>query len=298
MVNIKSISIVIPTVRICDNTFNNLLSVALSLSIFDGVKELILAVDRKVGKTDFLRVFAAEYPFVRLLEVGIGIGSSSARLLAIKETKHEVILFTDDDCVVPLDWVVIMYQKIMKYGVVTGNLGALQAENTYSLIDAYIDQLRIRSVDECGNVKYLSFPNFGIQRKYLPEEPFLANPLNTTEDIDLACRLRLKGIQIHFNESIIVWTKYPTTLISLLGRKSKHAQGVAFLRSHFSFQNCNRLGLAETPLQMLFRWGRLSLRSPLIPIQKLYMFMANAVYCVALAYYDNKFRTSEQKIWR
>ena len=283
------VSIVIPTARTNHQIFDNLSSVAQALDNFCESKELVLAADRHVGATDFLRVFAQKHSFVRILEGEAGKGSARTRLEALKEIKYSVVLFTDDDCVVPSDWVVCMYQAVMRYGVVTGNLSALNLENPYSQVDAYVDQLRIRTMESDG-AKYVSFPNFGIHRKFLPKEPFRPNTLNTTEDIDLACRLRLGKVPIRFDESIIVRTEYPATLAGLMKRKVKHARGVAFLRANLSDEEQRYLGLSETPWKMLLRWSNVTLHASLNLPQRLCMLLANAVYCSALGYYDTKFR--------
>jgi len=289
MKNADGVSVVIPTARTNCQILDNLSSVAQALDNFDGLKELILAADRHVSATDFLRVFAQKHSFVRILEGKAGKGSARTRLEALKETKHSIILFTDDDCVVPSDWVARMYQVVMRYGSVTGNLSALHSENPYSQVDAYVDQLRIRTMENDG-AKYISFPNFGIKRNLLPEVPFRPSALNTTEDIDLACRLRLAKVLIRFEESITVRTEYPMTLAGLMKRKVKHARGVAFLRANLNDEERNSLGLNETPWKMLLRWSKATLRAPLKLSQRLCMLLANAVYCSVLGYYDTKFR--------
>lgn len=288
MEDTDGVSVIIPTTRTNHQTIDNLSSVAQALNNFDGLKELVLAADRRVSATDFLRIFAQMHSFVRILEGEVGKGSAHTRLEALKEARYSVILFTDDDCAVPSDWVTHMYQAVIRYGAVTGNLNALHSENPYSQIDAHVDQLRIRTM-ESGGTKYISFPNFGVRRDLLPEEPFSPHALNTTEDIELACRLRLAKILIRFEEIIIVRTEYPTTLVGFIKRKVKHARGVAFLRTNLNEEKRIFLGLNETPWKMLFRWSNMTLWSPLTLPQRVCMLLANTVYCSALGYYDAKF---------
>lgn len=289
MKNVDGVSVIIPTARTNHQILDNLSSVAQALNDFDGSKELVLAADRRVSADDFLRTFAQKHSFVRILEGQAMKGSARTRLEALKEARYSVILFTDDDCVVPTDWVARMHQTVMLYGPVTGNLSALHSENPYSQVDAYVDQLRIRTMEN-GGAKYISFPNFGIKQNLLPEEPFRANALNTTEDIELSCRLRLAEIPIRFEESIVVRTEYPTTFVGLMKRKVKHARGVAFLRANLNDEERGSLGLNETPWKMLLRWSNATLCAPLKLSQRLCMLLANAMYCSALGYYDTKFR--------
>lgn len=289
MKNTDGVSVIIPTNRTNHQTLDNLSSVAQALNNFDGLKELVLAADRRVSATDFLRTFAQMHSFVRILEGEVGKGSARTRLEALKEARYSVILFTDDDCVVPPDWVVRIYQTVRCHGVIAGNLNALHPEDPYSAVDAYVDQLRIRTMEN-GGAKYISFPNFGVRRDLLPEEPFSPDALNTTEDIELACGLRLAKTPIRFEESIIVRTEYPTTLVGLMKRKAKHARGVAFLRANLNEEKRVFLGINETPWKMLFRWSNMTLRAPLTLPQRLCMLLANTVYCSALGYYDTKFR--------
>jgi len=245
--------------------------------------------DRSLESNDFLKIFARQNPCVRLEESKIHIGSANARLEALKLAKHSIIVFTDDDCSVASDWIVRMEERVSTFGVVTGNLAANNQENRCSQVDAYIDQMRMKSVNELGEVKYISFPNFAIWRHLLPEIPFSADERNMAEDIDLGCRLRLAGIKIYFDESIIVYTQYPTSFLSLLRRKIKHAKGIAFLRANLGRENCIHLGLSESPGEMFFRWSNLALQASLTPLQKVYWLMANIAYCLALVHYDKKF---------
>ncbi|MFA6417215.1 MAG: glycosyltransferase family 2 protein [Patescibacteria group bacterium] len=285
----NGVSVVIPTARIGSRALKSLESIALSLDLFSGNKELIIAVDRNFMVNDFLLDFASNYNFVKLLKIGGGHGSAFTRFQALSKAQYSVVIFTDDDCLVPLDWINKMFAEVTKYGMVAGNLAAFNERNVYSLVDAYVDQLRIKSVDADGYAKYISFPNFGIKQTYLPSLPFLATALNTTEDIDLACRLRLAGRKIYFAESLLIITEYPETFSGLLKRKVKHAQGIAFLRAGLENEKLRYLGLAETPWRMLRRWSVLSFKAPLKLIPRIIMFLANLAYCVALAYYDNKF---------
>lgn len=286
----QGISIVIPTVRTDAQVRKNLESVARALTVFEGFKELVLMADRRIHAEDFLRDFASQYQFVRLHESEKKGGSANARLSALRKAKYDVILFTDDDCVVPLDWVQRMYESVVQHGIVTGNLSALDPDNIPSQVDAYVDQLRMQSIDERGETKYISFPNCGIHRTLLPEEPFSPSVLNTVEDIDLGCRLRLQGVSIHYDGSLVVQTEYPTSLSSLLKRKAKHAKGIAHLRAMLSYENRQHLGLAESPWGMLARWAGLSLQSNLSLLQKMYMLLSSSMYCTALAYYDRAFQ--------
>lgn len=293
--NENGVSVVIPTVRVGALTIKSLRSIALALKYFQGNKELIIAVDRKLILGDFLYVLVEEFDFIKLLGTGGGNGSACTRLKAVELAKYSVIIFTDDDCIVTVDWINRMYSEVMNYGAVAGNLVSMDKENTYSIIDAYVDQLRIRTMDSQGNAKYLSFPNFGIKRDRLPMPPFLGLRTNTTEDIDLACRLRLAGVPIYFDESLVVITEYPKTFSALLRRKVKHAQGIAFLRYCLGSQDCKFLGLAETPWKMLLRWSDLSFKAPLNFFSRICMFVANAGYCIALAYYDKVFNKQNKK---
>jgi len=291
----NGVSVVVPTVRVSDTTIKSLRSIALAVNYFQGNKELIIAVDRKLTIDDFLYVLVKEFSFIKLLETGGSNGSACTRLGAVRLAKYSVIIFTDDDCIVIVSWVARMYTKVVKYGAVAGNLASMDQKNMYSAIDNYVDQLRIRDKDSNGGAKYISFPNFGIKRSCLPKLPFIGLRVNTTEDIDLACRLRLTGISIYFDESLIVVTEYPKTFSGLLKRKIKHAQGIAFLRYSLDSKNREFLGLAETPWKMLLRWSSLSFKAPFNFFSRICMFLANLSYCVALAYYDKVFNKQNRK---
>lgn len=285
---IDGVSVVVPSARI--DAFGNLLTVVKALDNFPGQKELIIAADREVNHSDFLYWFADNYAFVRIQQIQTRHrGSANARMQALKLSQYGVVLFTDDDCVVPIDWVSRMYEKVSSHGIVAGNLKSAEPNNVYSVVDAYVDQLRMRSIDERGSAKYISFPNFGIDRRYLPDMPFSVDQRNTTEDIELACILKLEHLPICFDESMLMETAYPTTFIGLLKRKVKHAKGVAFLRARLEREKCIALGLSETSWLMFTRWSKLSISAPLSIWQRMIMFVACASYSAGLCYYDRKF---------
>lgn len=270
------ISVVVPTARTDAEFF--LKTVCVSLDRFKGNKELILSPDRLISSDDDpLAGLVSAYPFVKLLSSTSGEGSAKTRMRAFKQAQYETILFTDDDCIVPENWCEDMYEEVGRSGVVAGNLLAIDAENPYSRVDAYVDQLRIRS-KHLDSFKYVSFPNFGIRYSLLPDPPFTASARNTVEDIELACLLQLEGKNIAFREAITVRTAYPESLSSLLRRKRKHAKGVAWLFASLTPAERVYLGLSESTHAMFWRWIRLSVTAPLTVYERSCMVLSSIAY--------------------
>lgn len=230
-----------------------------------------------------------KFPFVDVFYNPNPQGSAYVRFLGISKAKYNVLLFTDDDCIVPINWVEKLYRGVVENGIVTGNLKSIEKFKIISLFEQYIDYIRIRALDSNKNIKFISFSNFGLKYNLLPLVPFDTCSVNTTEDFDLGCRLRLNNKKICFDEQIILEVCYPITLIQIIRRKIKHAKGIAYLEMRYGKKNWDSLEIG-TKKELIKRWTNISFSAPFSLSSKCLFYIVNMTFCFSLCYYSKKFK--------
>jgi len=141
------VSIIIPTYNRSNKLYETLKSL--------GKQEEIIVVDD--CSTDGTKEMILNYfhDNIRYYKTDKNSGPAIARNLGIKKAKGDIILFTDDDCLVPTNWVE-RYKKIFKendVGVVGGYLIPKES-NIFYAIDKIKD--KILGVGYLGNKEIIS----------------------------------------------------------------------------------------------------------------------------------------------
>lgn len=290
----KEVSVIIPTARNNSLVISSIRSVCESLNNFRGNKELILCLNRPISQKDKLLNNLTQYKFIKVFIDEKPQGSVYVRELGIKKARFRVLLFTDDDSIVEPTWVNRMYKNVIRHGACAGNIEALDKTNLICKFEEYIDYYRIRASDSKGNVKFISFPNFGIKKTLLPSKLFFTCPQNTVEDIDLACRLRLNKINITLNENLFVKTAYPDRLSSVIKRKLKHAKGIAFLGRKYGRETWWRLEIGSNR-NIIQRWVLMSFKAPFSFYERCLFLIINLIYCLGLFYFSFTFRNIQEE---
>ncbi len=114
------ISVVIPAFRgiatICD-CIKSIVEAGAGFSI-----EILVVESSNDGTVDLVR---KEFPFVRILAMPSQVSAGQARNIGAREAKGPFVLFVDQDCVVPKDWIPQLLQEFdsPKTGAVGGSVG-------------------------------------------------------------------------------------------------------------------------------------------------------------------------------
>lgn len=280
----NNVSCIIPTIRNNKEAYISLLSVCYSLNKLNCEKELILIVNRKIVDNDFILKLNLDFDFIKIIKNENKIGSANSRLLGIANSKHEILIFTDDDCNVDLNWAKEISKLAIENGNCTGNLTS-KSKNIYGQFEEYTDFYRCRATFDTGEFKFISFPNFCIKKSLLPQIPFSVNSINTVEDIDLSVNLIANNVKIYFSEDIIVHVKYASSLAEIIKRKHKHGKGIAFLKSFSPTKEVAQKILGNN-YTILFRWFHFSFTSKFDINQRLLFLIINLIYCFSLIYYN------------
>ena len=98
MAEAKAVSVIIPTYNGASRIGNCLDALLPQIAGRDA--EILVVND---GSTDATASVVTSYPGVRLITQP-NAGPAAARNLGAREARGTILLFTDDDCVVPQDW--------------------------------------------------------------------------------------------------------------------------------------------------------------------------------------------------
>lgn len=274
------VSIIVASVREADTVRMTLESIYRAIDAYRGQAELLLVRDAVEGAESCP---VPVRPGTTVLDTGGGRGSAVTRYLGIRAARGDILLFTDDDVLVPERWVQDLADGAARHGTSTGSI-LRRYDGFWALCDERIDRYRVAARDSGGRPKFLSFPNLGIRRDLLPDPPFELSACNKADDSELASLLRLAGVVLHVDSEIAVRAIYPSDYRAFLLRKVRHGMGLGRLRSRLGRQAWGELELGSLPT-LVYRWVRLSeeITSGGSRTQRTLGLAANLAYCAALA---------------
>lgn len=116
----RQISVVIPAFRgiatICD-CIQSVVEASEDFSI-----EILVIESSNDGTVELVR---KEFPFVRILAMPSQVSAGQARNIGAREAKGTFVLFVDQDCIVPKDWIPQLLNEFdcQKSGAVGGSIG-------------------------------------------------------------------------------------------------------------------------------------------------------------------------------
>jgi len=281
-----AVSVVLPSIRAPRIAHPSWRSVCESARHSASEVEVVVSLDRlrTAADDEFLK---RNSDVLRLVSSGMLTGSSQTRLTGMAAATGTIVLFTDDDCVVPLGWVDSMIDALSTAPVVSGALRARDRDNWLSRSEEFTDDVRTHSVTHDGAVKFVSFPNMGARREVLPEPLYANSPYNTAEDVDLSLRLTLAGTAIQMRDDITVDVTYPTGWRAEFRRKRKHGFGVAFVKAQFTAADWRSADIGS-PLTILNRWVRHSLSAPFPAPRRAQYLVINLIYCGSLLIWPSR----------
>lgn len=163
--------------------------------------ELIIVEDGSAVAEEICKKYSARYVWQE------NKGPASARNLGIKKAQGEIISFTDDDCVVPTDWLQNLAEGYKRHPEVVGVGGYLAApeaslrSNFYAQYERYVSQGQYRTGSQ-EEVSGFENPaggtnNISYKKKVIEEVGYFDESLNPAgEDGDLKKRITDKNYQI------------------------------------------------------------------------------------------------------
>ena len=220
----------------------------------------IIIVDN--NSTDTTVEIVKKYP-VKLLHEGKQ-SSYPARNLGIKNAKGEIVAFTDADCIVDKMWLEQLVENF-KDETTAGVGGEILAYNPKSIVEQYsvksgsISQ-KIALETEIVNLKmpFILTANAAYKAEILNEIGLFDDSFISGGDVDLACRITMKGYRIVYEPKALVYHKHRTTLYGLFKQIFPYGEGRANLfkkhKAMFSKRyEIDILGYLSIPYNLLLR---------------------------------------------
>ncbi len=159
-------------------------------------------------------------------------GPAAARNLGLNNSKGEIVVFTDSDCLVSHNWLEEIskgYDNKRVAGV-GGTVKAMPIDSVISSYCAYIRMNERPKMNKTGIV-YLITANASFRKSYLDliggfDERYT---FPGGEDPDLCYRLREKGYYFKYNSKAIVFNPHKNNLIEFIRTYYNYGKGEAFL---------------------------------------------------------------------
>ncbi|MBD3387516.1 MAG: glycosyltransferase [Candidatus Altiarchaeales archaeon] len=254
MVSKPAVSVVIPCYN-AEDTIDDCITSLLNLEYPKEKSEFIFVDD---GSTDSTREKIRGYETVNLVEQQHK-GPAAARNRGVKNSKGEVIVFTDADCEVPADWLDKIVRALEESNAVGGSLRPASS-GTYA--ERFEQHRRDRLYGmERKHVDALPSCNLAFKKNLLDEARGFDEDFKkaSAEDYDLCRRITEKGHDILFEPDIYVVHHHSQTLKGILKRAYTHGMEMTKYRRKMGKGPLNELvrafaKLAVTPVLVLKRY--------------------------------------------
>lgn len=215
-----SVSIIIPTLNGASRIGNCLDALVKHTAEYD--PEILVVND---GSTDNTVDVVARYPRVRLISQP-NAGPAAARNRGASEANGQIILFTDDDCVVTPDWISAMMAPFDDPEVV--GVKGIYCTTQKSLAARFVQieyEDRYRSMARLASIDFIDTYSAGFRRdRFLQMNGYDTSfPVACAEDIELSYRMSSLGWTMKFAPAAVVRHTHPDSIPRYLRKKYKFA---------------------------------------------------------------------------
>ena len=200
-----------------------------------------------------------EYDNIKIIDT-FGIGPGAARNLALKESRGELIGFTDADCIAEPTWLTNLYGEIQSDEI--AGVGGIQfsphdetrlgkeIHNLFSEIGFISDYMNQKN--SVSHTQHNPSCNVIYKKDVLEKIGGFNSELWPGEDNDLDRRLILAGYKLRRTPNAVVYHYRPKTLIQLLKMMISYGSAQAFLVKIYGiFRNIQLIPIFFLPFGLL-----------------------------------------------
>lgn len=145
----------------------------------------------------------ARLPNLKVVSAAEHVGFSRAGNMGISEAKGDLVLFTDDDCLVQEDWIERMAAALDRAPIVAGTI-ASPTQNGMKLCQNIDEFHAFLPGKRAGPRDFIAGANMGFRRGVLEELNGFDDKDHMCRDMELMLRARQKGYRAHYAPEVVV----------------------------------------------------------------------------------------------
>jgi glycosyltransferase involved in cell wall biosynthesis len=192
--------------------------------------ELIVVDDGSADETEAVLEEFSDWSSLKVLKQD-NRGSYAARNLAISKTEGDILLCTDDDCIVSKEWITKIVDDISKEnsGVVGGRIIGHQPE---TIVEKYINKNRL--LDQSVFLKV--FPvtaNVAYKREVFEKAGVFDEQFRSGGDVDMGIRAKVSGYEIVYSPEAMIEHRHRSNLMGLIRQFFGYGRGYSLLHGKY-----------------------------------------------------------------
>lgn len=232
--NKTKISIIIPTYNRAEKLKRCLKSI-LSLRYRSDWYEIIIVDDASTDRTKgVIKEFSDWYKNISLISNKKNRGPASSRNKGVKNSKGEIIVFIDDDCIPQKGWFKEIEKSHKRYKhelAIGGKTESLDKTKNISIFrDFQRKYCMKRNSIHKKHLYYLPTDNISYKREVFKKVGYFNESLRYSEDIEFNMRLSKINKPVKYNKDMIVYHEHEKTIRDFIKRSYQYGRYIPLIK--------------------------------------------------------------------